>query len=273
MGVTEYHDATPLHVLVSINGPRLRSLDTLLRSTIAHELGHVVFDAPAWIAVPGEAFVQAASAIQSWPFGAMGSQGSPRQRVHGCTARSGTAHPGRLAASRQAQSIAAVAEALAGDHRGSGHRRLLQSMPKPRRRSCSRSANSTACPATSSACGWPATTCCARRGPSPFTEPFQLEDRPWPLDTWIRARREEADIMLIDFARDINISPAYWSRIERGPREGAEGPAHHLGLRAPGAWHRPGLHRGAATAARHAGGHLRCRVGLPAVQGAYPLIG
>ena len=34
--------------------------------------------------------------------------------------------------------------------------------------------------------------------------------------TWIRARREEAGIMLIDFARDINISPAYWSRIERG---------------------------------------------------------
>ena len=33
---------------------------------------------------------------------------------------------------------------------------------------------------------------------------------------WIRAKREEADIMLIDFARDINISPAYWSRIERG---------------------------------------------------------
>ena len=49
MGVTEYHDATPLHVLVSINGPRLRSLDTLLRSTVAHELGHVVFDAPAWL--------------------------------------------------------------------------------------------------------------------------------------------------------------------------------------------------------------------------------
>ena len=32
---------------------------------------------------------------------------------------------------------------------------------------------------------------------------------------WIRAKREEANIMLIDFARDINISPAYWSRIER----------------------------------------------------------
>lgn len=34
--------------------------------------------------------------------------------------------------------------------------------------------------------------------------------------TWIRAKREEANIMLIEFARDIKISPAYWSRIERG---------------------------------------------------------
>jgi len=41
LGVTEYHDATPLHVLVSINGPRLNSSENLLRSTIAHELGHV----------------------------------------------------------------------------------------------------------------------------------------------------------------------------------------------------------------------------------------
>jgi transcriptional regulator with XRE-family HTH domain len=34
--------------------------------------------------------------------------------------------------------------------------------------------------------------------------------------TWIRARREATDITLLDFARDISISPAYWSRIERG---------------------------------------------------------
>jgi Zn-dependent peptidase ImmA (M78 family) len=50
LGVTEYHDATPLHALVSINGPRLKAAESLLRSTIAHELGHVIFDAPSWIA-------------------------------------------------------------------------------------------------------------------------------------------------------------------------------------------------------------------------------
>lgn len=67
LGVTEYHDATPLHVLVSINGPRLNSSETLLRSTVAHELGHVVFDAPAWLALRGEAFVQVASEINPRP--------------------------------------------------------------------------------------------------------------------------------------------------------------------------------------------------------------
>jgi Zn-dependent peptidase ImmA (M78 family) len=67
MGVTEYHDTTPMHVLVSINGPRLRSLDTLLRSTVAHELGHVVFDAPGWLVVRGDAFVQVASAFNPGP--------------------------------------------------------------------------------------------------------------------------------------------------------------------------------------------------------------
>lgn len=63
LGVTEYHDSTPLHVLVSINGPRLRDADYLLRSTIAHELGHVVFDAPGWLALRGHDFVQVASEI------------------------------------------------------------------------------------------------------------------------------------------------------------------------------------------------------------------
>ncbi|HZP21417.1 MAG TPA: helix-turn-helix transcriptional regulator [Bauldia sp.] len=33
---------------------------------------------------------------------------------------------------------------------------------------------------------------------------------------WIRAEREKAGIGLNDFAHEINISPAYWSRIERG---------------------------------------------------------
>ncbi len=37
-----------------------------------------------------------------------------------------------------------------------------------------------------------------------------------PFGPWIRAEREKADISLNEFARAIHISPAYWSRIERG---------------------------------------------------------
>lgn len=33
---------------------------------------------------------------------------------------------------------------------------------------------------------------------------------------WIRTEREEAGISLKEFARSIDISTAYWSRIERG---------------------------------------------------------
>ena len=33
--------------------------------------------------------------------------------------------------------------------------------------------------------------------------------------TWIRRRREAAAITLNDFSRRLDISPAYWSRIER----------------------------------------------------------
>ena len=33
--------------------------------------------------------------------------------------------------------------------------------------------------------------------------------------TYIRRKREERDITLTEFARRIDISPAYWSRIER----------------------------------------------------------
>ena len=52
MGVTEYDKASPDCVMVSVNGPMLADTEPLLRSTIAHELGHVVFDAPGWILVP-----------------------------------------------------------------------------------------------------------------------------------------------------------------------------------------------------------------------------
>lgn len=67
MGVTEYHEATPHHVLVSINGPRLKDSETLLRSTVAHELGHVVFDAPGWLYVGGGGLRQASSELDPRP--------------------------------------------------------------------------------------------------------------------------------------------------------------------------------------------------------------
>ena len=57
MGATEYDKASPGCVMVSVNGPKLRN-DTVLRSTIAHELGHVVFDAPEWILCAPEQPVQ-----------------------------------------------------------------------------------------------------------------------------------------------------------------------------------------------------------------------
>ncbi|CAL80528.1 hypothetical protein BRADO6940 [Bradyrhizobium sp. ORS 278] len=46
MGVTEYDKASPDCIMVSVNGPVLGGMEPLLRSTVAHELGHVVFDAP-----------------------------------------------------------------------------------------------------------------------------------------------------------------------------------------------------------------------------------
>jgi hypothetical protein len=52
LGVTDYDKASPGSVLVSINGPKLRSDELLRRSTIAHETGHVMFEGPGWIRVP-----------------------------------------------------------------------------------------------------------------------------------------------------------------------------------------------------------------------------
>lgn len=60
MGVTEYDGNVPDCVMVAINGPQLSSVSNLLRSTIAHELGHVIFDAPRWIRLgpaPSPAFL------------------------------------------------------------------------------------------------------------------------------------------------------------------------------------------------------------------------
>lgn len=72
MGVTEYDKASPDCVLVSVNGPMLEGCDTLLRSTIAHEIGHLVFDAPGWIMVPPEAPVRSG-------FDAMRNRRDPRE--------------------------------------------------------------------------------------------------------------------------------------------------------------------------------------------------
>lgn len=36
-----------------------------------------------------------------------------------------------------------------------------------------------------------------------------------PFGAFIRKKREEKDIQMNDFARQLDISPAYWSRIER----------------------------------------------------------
>ena len=41
-----------------------------------------------------------------------------------------------------------------------------------------------------------------------------------PFGTYVRTKREEAGITLTDFAKRLDISPAYWSRIETG-RENA----------------------------------------------------
>lgn len=65
MGVTEYDRASPDCVMVSVNGPKLRSIDTLLRSTIAHELGHVVFDAPGWVLIPPDSPVRSGFSLKS----------------------------------------------------------------------------------------------------------------------------------------------------------------------------------------------------------------
>jgi Zn-dependent peptidase ImmA (M78 family) len=50
----------------------LENADTLLRSTIAHELGHLVFDAPGWVLIPPAAPVRSG-------FAAFGTSRDPRE--------------------------------------------------------------------------------------------------------------------------------------------------------------------------------------------------
>ena len=48
MGVCEFDPASPESVMVSLNAS-LEDIPELLRSTAAHELGHAIFEAPAWV--------------------------------------------------------------------------------------------------------------------------------------------------------------------------------------------------------------------------------
>lgn len=48
-GAVEYDESFPVAALISINGDLLRGRDDLACSTVAHELGHAIFDTPSWI--------------------------------------------------------------------------------------------------------------------------------------------------------------------------------------------------------------------------------
>ena len=48
-GAVEYDEDFPMAALISINCDLLRGRDDLASSTVAHELGHAIFDTPSWI--------------------------------------------------------------------------------------------------------------------------------------------------------------------------------------------------------------------------------
>ena len=48
-GAVEYDESSPQAALISINCDLLRGRDDLASSTVAHELGHAIFDTPSWI--------------------------------------------------------------------------------------------------------------------------------------------------------------------------------------------------------------------------------
>lgn len=52
-GAVEYDESIPQAALISINCDLLRGRDDLACSTAAHELGHAIFDTPAWIQQAG----------------------------------------------------------------------------------------------------------------------------------------------------------------------------------------------------------------------------
>ena len=49
MGVCDYDPASPGSVMVSINGELMAERGDLMRSTVLHEFGHLLFDSPSWV--------------------------------------------------------------------------------------------------------------------------------------------------------------------------------------------------------------------------------
>ncbi|MGJ5029101.1 hypothetical protein ACQR1I_19840 [Bradyrhizobium sp. HKCCYLS2038] len=49
MGAIEYDESWPSAAMISVNGELIGDREDLARSTVVHELGHAVFDAPSWI--------------------------------------------------------------------------------------------------------------------------------------------------------------------------------------------------------------------------------
>jgi hypothetical protein len=50
MGAVEYDESWPMAAMIYVNAEVIGDRDDLARSTCVHELGHAIFDAPAWIA-------------------------------------------------------------------------------------------------------------------------------------------------------------------------------------------------------------------------------
>ena len=49
MGAIEYDESWPSAAMICVNGELIGDREDLARSTVVHELGHAVFDAPSWI--------------------------------------------------------------------------------------------------------------------------------------------------------------------------------------------------------------------------------
>jgi len=49
MGAIEYDESWPSAAMIYVNGELIGDREDIARSTVVHELGHAVFDAPSWI--------------------------------------------------------------------------------------------------------------------------------------------------------------------------------------------------------------------------------